>query len=322
MKFALYGLSKITEALTTLILVSILIFAALRYLPGGYFDILLGNEVDQSIRDALSAKYGLNQPIAFQFVKWLTTLFHGDFGISLATKKPVLDEFLRRAPVTIELALLSTFVAVLVGVPLGILSALGDGNPLIRAGSRIVGALGASLPEFVLGSILLVVASNWALGFPNGGYVSLWRDPATNLGAMALPALSISVFGIALVLRTTRDAVRHVVTNDYITWAVARGDRPVAIVLRHVLRNASIPIVTVIATLFGYLLGGAVIAEVMFSLPGVGLYTFNALGNRDYAVVQAGVFLSAAIFIAINMVADLIYAAIDPRLAGKMSDGA
>lgn len=322
MGISLYVARRVLEALVTLLGVSILIFIAIRLLPGSYAEMVLGNQVEPEARALLNAKYGLDKPGFVQFWAWLSAVLQGDFGNSVVTQKSVAAEFLRRAPATIELALLATILALLVGLPLGVVAGLGDASPFWRTSGRLIGAVGASLPEFVIGAILLTVASSWAMGFTERGFVGLFEDPARNLRAIALPAASLAVFGIALILRTTRDAVKRVTTEAYVTTAVARGDPPWLIVRRHVLRNAAIPVLTVSATYVGYLLGGAVIAEVLFSIPGVGLYVFNALENRDYAVVQAGVLMAAVVFVVINMLADIAYAAIDPRIGNRLEGAA
>jgi len=318
MRLTAYIARRWAEAMLTLLGVAVLIFLAIRLLPGGYAELVLGNQMEPEARDYLNQKYGLNKPIFEQFWAWISSVARGNLGVSLVTQRPIADEFLRRAPATLELALLATGMALLVGIPLGVLSGLGDTSPFWRMTGRIIGAVGASLPEFVLGTILLYLASSWSMGFTQRGFVSLFDDPITNLGAMALPAASLSVFGIALILRTTRDAVKRVTTEAYITTAVARGDPPSRIIRQHILRNASIPVLTVSSTFIGHLLGGAVVAEVLFSIPGVGLYVFNALGNRDYGVVQAGVMLAAVIFVAINTFADMAYAVLDPRIGGRV----
>ncbi|MEO4041097.1 ABC transporter permease [Hoeflea sp. CAU 1731] len=311
-----YLLPRIAIALVTTLGVSILVFLALRFIPGGYADILLGPFVTPEARAAIAQRYGLDQPIVFQFGRWLLSLLQGDFGVSMVTRKPVIDEFLRRAPVTLELATIALFVALALGVPLGIASGVAG---RARGGyARVVGAIGASVPDVVLGSALIFVFSAWSLWFRVGGYVPLSEDPIENLRVMLLPGLTLSVFGVALILRTTRDAVMQVMTEGHITTAVARGERPRDIIRLHVLRNAAIPVVTVVTTYFGFLLSGAVVVEVLFSIPGIGLYTFNGLLNRDYAIVQAGVLIAALVFISINMLSDILYAAIDPRVgAGK-----
>lgn len=312
MRLIAYLLPRIAAALITLLGVSILVFLSLRFIPGGYADILLGPFVTPEARAAIAERYGLDEPVALQFLHWLMSLFQGDFGVSMVTRKPVIDEFLRRAPVTIELAVIALVVALAIGLPLGVASGTAGRS---RGGfARLVGAVGASVPDVVLGSALIFVFSVWSLWFQVGGYVPFSEDPIGNLRVMLLPGLTLSVFGVALVLRTTRDAVMRVMTEGYITAAVARGERPRDIVRLHVLRNAAIPVVTVVTTYFGFLLSGAVVVEVLFSVPGIGLYTFNGLLNRDYAIVQAGVLLAAVVFIAINMLADVLYVVIDPRV--------
>lgn len=297
--------------------VSLLVFLSLRAIPGGYADILLGPFVTPAAREAISQRYGLDEPVVIQFLRWLAALLQADFGVSMVTRQPVLDEFLRRAPVTIELALIALGSALLLGLPLGALAGIGSTGRGGNVAGRLIGAIGSSIPDFVLGSVLIFVFSAWSLGLRVGGFVPFTQDPVENLRVMLLPGLTLSVFGMALILRTTRDVVLRIMTEGYITAAVARGERPLEIVRRHVPRNAAIPVVTVIGTYFGFLLGGAVIVEVLFSVPGIGLYTFNGLQNRDYAIVQAGVLLAAAVFIAINMLADIAYALIDPRIGSE-----
>ncbi|MEI4263960.1 ABC transporter permease [Roseovarius sp. D0-M9] len=314
MRLFLYLLPRLAAMIVTLLGVSILVFLSLRMIPGGYADILLGPFVTPAAREAISQQYGLDQPLAVQYLRWLAALLQGDFGVSMVTRQPVVDEFIRRAPVTLELALIALGLALSVGLPLGVWSGIRQGGRRGVDMARLVGALGASVPDFVLGSVLIFVFSVWSLWFRVGGYVSFGEDPVGNMQTMLLPALTLSLFGIALVLRTTRDAVLRVMTEGYITAAVARGERPRDIVRLHILRNAAIPVVTVVTTYFGFLLGGAVVVEVLFSVPGFGHYIFNGLLNRDYAIVQAGVLLAAVAFVAINMLADFLYAVIDPRV--------
>lgn len=317
MLLAGYIAKRSAEALLTLLGVGILIFIAIRLLPGGYAELVLGNQIEPEAKAYLEQKYGGNKPVLEQFVAWAFALAQGNLGLSVVTQRPIADEFLRRAPATIELALLSAALAIAVGIPLGILSGLGDASRAWRTAGRLIGAFGASMPEFVLGTILLAFASSWSMGFTQVGFVGPFEDLEVNLRAMALPAASLSVFGIALILRTTRDSVKRVTTDAHITTAVARGEPRAGIVRHHVLRNASIPVVTVTSTFVGYLLGGAVVAEVLFSIPGVGLYVYNALLNRDYGVVQAGVLLAACVFVLVNMLADIAYALLDPRIGAR-----
>ena len=310
-----FVLARLLVSAATLLGVSMLVFAAMRGLPGGFEEVLLGPIASPETRAQVAAEFGLDRPVPEQYFSWLRSALGGNLGISMATKGSVAAEMWRRAPATLELALLATAAALLLGVPLGLLSGLHTGG--FRFFGRLVGAFGASVPEVVLGTVLVFVFSKWSLALTVGGYVPFGQDPATNLRAVALPALSLATFGVALILRTTRDSVQRVLTEGHIVTAVAQGQPRWQIVRHHVLRNASIPVLTVSASYIGYLLGGAVIAEVLFSVPGVGLYVYNALGNRDYAVVQAGVLLAATVFVVINTLADLAYAVLDPRIGTK-----
>lgn len=314
MRILLYFLPRVLAAVFTMLGVSILVFISLRLIPGGYADILLGPFVTAEAREMISQRYGLDQPIVVQYLRWISALLTGDFGVSMVTQQPVINEFIRRAPVTLELAFISLGMALLVGLPLGVASGIRRGGRKGIDAARVVGAIGASVPDFVVGSTLIFIFSVWNLWFRVGGYEPFFEDPVGNLRTMLLPGLTLALFGVALVLRTTRDAVLRVMTEGYITAAVARGETPGAIVRLHILRNAAIPVVTVVTTYFGFLLGGAVVVEVLFSIPGFGLFTFNGLLNRDYAIVQSGVLLAAAVFVAINTTADFLYAVIDPRV--------
>jgi peptide/nickel transport system permease protein len=315
MRLLRYLVPRLVVALVTLLGVSVLVFLSLRLVPGSYADIVLGPFATPEARAAIAARYGLDQPAPEQYLRWLGALAEGDFGISMVTQKSVIAEILRRAPTTLQLASMALAMALAVGFPLGVAAGAGRGATGLRgAAGRLVGALGASVPDFVLGSVFIFVFSVWSLGLKVGGYVPFAEDPVMNLRTMVLPSVTLGTFGVALVLRTTRDAVLRVMTEGHITAAVARGETPWRIVRAHVLRNAAIPVVTVAATYFGYLLGGAVIVEVLFSIPGVGFYIYSGLENRDYAIVQAGVLIAATLFIAINMLADVAYAALDPRI--------
>ncbi len=310
-----YLVSRLVIAFATLVGASIVIFIAMRLVPGGFEQVVLGPLATPESREFIIEKYALDKPVIEQYILWFTSVIQGDFGVSMVTQGSVSQELLRRAPVTIQIALVSLLIALFVGIPLGIMSGLATGKKWIRNSSRVIGALGASVPDFVLGSVFLYVFTAWPLVLTIGGYVPFFSDPVSNLKAMVLPSITLSVFGIALVLRTTRDAVKTVMTEGHITFAVACGEKPFSIVTHHVLRNAAIPVVTVTGNYLGFLLGGAIIVEVLFSIPGIGLYTYAGLMNRDYAIVQAGALLATAVYVIINMLADMVYVVIDPRLA-------
>ena len=317
MRIVLYTLATLASGAATMLGAAVLVFVALRFIPGGYADMLLGPFATPAARAAIEQRFGLDRPAPAQFLHWLWALLHGDFGVSLVTGQPVIDEFWRRAPVTLELAALALGFALLVGLPLGVAAGVAAPGSKRTTLARLIGALGVSIPDFVLGSALIFVFSVWPLGLKVGGFVPFTQDPILNLKTMILPAATLGLFGAGLILRTTRDAVLRVMTEPYVAAAVARGETPARIVRLHVLRNAAIPVATVVTTYFGFLLGGAVVVEVLFSIPGVGLYAYNGLGNRDFAIVQTGVLLAACVFVTINMAADLLYVVIDPRLAAR-----
>src|SRR6185312_13259088 len=251
-------------------------FSALHLVPGSYADILAGPTASQATRERISESYGLDQPLPVQYLKWLGHAVTGDLGASLGTGESVSDQIARRLPVTAELALLSLLISLVIGLPLALFAGVSR-RRATRESSRLVGALAISTPEFVLGSVLVYVFSRYTLGLTVGGYVPFVDDPQANLRSMLLPAITLSAFGVALIVRTGRDAVGTVLSSPHITAATARGESTGHIVRHHVLRNASIPLVTVMATYAGYLMGGAVIVESLFTLPGLGQAVLNGV---------------------------------------------
>ena len=319
MRLLAHVAARVGMALLTMFGVSLIVFIAMRLLPGGFEMIILGPIQTEEARALITQRFGLDRSLPEQFLAWLGAVLGGDFGISMITQTSIADEILRRSEATVQLAAMAVVTALGVGLPLGVAAGLADSSRSVRTGGRLAGALGASTPDFVLGVALVYVFSVWSLGLTVGGYVPFFEDPFANLRAMLLPASTLSVFGIALILRTTRESVLTVMTEGYITSAVARGDPPAAIVRRHVLRNASLPVLTVATMYLSLLLGGAVIVEILFTVPGVGLYTWNALLNRDYGVTQSAVLLFSGVIVACNMLVDIAYALLDPRIRGRRS---
>ncbi|MEV0614214.1 ABC transporter permease [Nonomuraea sp. NPDC050404] len=314
MRLLMWWSGRALSSAATLLGVSVLIFAAVRLMPGGFAETVLGPFATPEQKAELAARYGLDQPVFMQYGHWLGAVAGGDFGVSMISRQPVGAELLARLPVTAELTVLAVAASVLLGVPLGVLTAVrarpGGGG----AAGRLLSGLGVSVPEFVLGSLVVFLFSRYALGLQVGTWVPIGRDPAANLATMILPAAVLSVFSISVTARTTRDAVMTVLVEPYVTAAVGRGESPWFIVRHHILRNAATPVVTLIGTTTAYLLGGALIVEHVFNLPGIGSYIVQAVGRRDYAVVQAGVLLAAGVFIVMNVLIDLLVGSIDPRL--------
>jgi peptide/nickel transport system permease protein len=315
MRLLLWLPGRLLSALLVLIGVSILIFAAVRSLPGGYADVILGSLSSPEAREALAAQYGLDRSIPEQYLLWLGSSLRGDLGVSLVSQTPVVDELISRLPYTLGLAAGAIVLTALIGIPLGVFT----GTRATSGGSSVVGRLissiGISVPEFVLASVVVFLFSRFALGLRVGGAVSPADDLAASVPTLILPAAVLAVFCIASTARTTRDAVLGVLVEPHIGAAVARGESPAFIIRHHLLRNASIPIVTLVATLTAYLLGGAVIVESVFDVPGVGSYLVQALDRRDYAVIQSGVLLATVVFVTMSLVVDIVTSLIDPRVS-------
>jgi peptide/nickel transport system permease protein len=310
---ARYFAGRLLVAISTLLVVSVLVFGAIHLVPGSYSQVVLGPYSTAQERAKVTRQFGLNRPIPLQYFYWVRGLFHGDLGFSTGTQSPVSTLLQRRIPVTLELGALALLFATVVGVPLALAAGLASSRAG-RGASRLGGAAAISTPDFVIGSVLVYLFSRYHLGLRVGEYVPLVDDPVSNLEAMLLPALTLSVFGIAVIVRTGRDAVGQVLSEPYVAAARARGETTLHLVRHHVLRNASIPVLTVMAIYTGYLMGGAVIVENLFSLPGLGQAAVIAINGRDYAVIESVVLVAAAAFITINMLADVAYGLIDPRV--------
>jgi peptide/nickel transport system permease protein len=262
----------------------------------------------------MRAYFGLDQPLYAQYFTWIGSLLHGDAGFSIRSGLPVTAEVAARLPVTIELALAAAVVALVVGTPLGLLSSVRPNSPLDLL-SRVFGLIGLALPNFWLGTLTILLFARYLHWMPNtGGYVDFVADPAANLRFLIFPALTLGVGMAAVVMRTTRSAMLDVLGADYIRTAHAKGVTPSGVVEHHALKNALIVVVTILGIQVGYLLGGAVVVEEVFSLPGIGRMLLNAINQRDYALVQGGVLVIATLFVAANTLVDVLYGFLDPRI--------
>lgn len=308
---------RLGGALLTLFGVAVLVFFVLRVIPGDAITASLGTAsglLSEGARRSLESYYGLDQPLPEQFASWLGNVLTGNLGVSIRSGEPVGAMTLRALPVTLELALLATIIGSLAGVALGVLAASRP-RAARDSASQTVGLLGLALPSFVLGTALVTILSSSLHYFPNAaGYVTPLQDPWLNLQQMIFPALVLA-FGLAApIMRTTRSAVLEVSRQDFVRTARGKGVAPRRVMVRHILHNSLIPVVTMIGIQFGYLLGGAVIVERIFALPGLGQQVLNGISQRDYAVVQSTVLVIAACFVAVNLLVDVLYARIDPRV--------
>ena len=310
-----YVVRRIGLSLVVLFGVSILIFTIVRLLPGDVIDIMIGTEGAMSAgqQRAVREQYGLNDSWPVQYVRWLGGVIQGNLGKSFRTNQEVLPLIAARLPTTVELALLSVALSTAIAIPLGVISALSR-NGWTDFSARLLGLVGLSVPNFWLATILILVASFQFRWSPALIYVPPTQDPLANLQQMLLPTISLAVFLTAIVMRMTRSTVLEVLGEDYVRTAYAKGLREKVVIVRHVLRNALIPVVTIIGLQAGTLLGGVVVIEQLFGLPGLGWTLLNAIYQRDYPVVQGTVLFFALVFALINLLVDLTYAQLDPRI--------
>jgi peptide/nickel transport system permease protein len=310
---ARYTLKRLLSAIPLLLAVSVVAFALVRLVPGDPITALLGPGNNPEQAAALRQKYALDRSLPVQYLAWLGRAVRGDFGESFFTGQPVLRAIVERLPVTLELAGIALLFAVLVGIPLGIASAVRP-NRAIDHVSRVLGLIGLSVPGFWLGSILILFLSLKLGLLPSGRFIPIWESPWENFRRMLMPGLALGAAVAAVVMRTARSAMLEALTGDYVRTARAKGLAPRRVILRHALRNALVPIVTVLGLQAGYLLGGSIVIEQVFSLPGVGRLALQAIGSRDYALLQGTVLFVALAFILINVLVDLLYARLDPRI--------
>ena len=306
-------LRRIMVAIPTLFLVMVFVFILQRLLPGDPLLVMAGEERDPAVLEDLRKLYGFDQPLPMQFLIWMREVFSGNFGVSLRTSIPVTELIAQTLPVTIQLAVASIIIALLIGIPMGILAAVRKGTTVDYVASA-VSLSGLSIPNFWLGIILILVVSVQLRWLPASGFVSVFDDPVEALRVTIMPAFVLGSGLAAALMRHTRSAMLEVLRLDYIRTARAKGLLPHTVILRHALRNALVPIVTLSTLLFGQLLAGAVLTEQVFTIPGFGKLIVDAVFNRDYGVVQGVVLCTAVAFIAMNLVADVLYILINPRL--------
>src|SRR5215213_5448590 len=310
-----YLVKRILLAIVTTFGVATIVFISMRLVPGGFAQALLGANAARSpeVVEAIEERFGLDEPVTVQYWYWLRNAAQGDFGLSLRMNTPVSDEIVRRLKVTLELTGLATLMSVALGIPAGVFAALRR-NSLGDVATRFIALAGLSVPDFVLGTLLIYAVARWHLGLPVSGYVSFSEDPIKHFKGMLLPTITLGIITTSIVTRVTRSSVIEVLNEPYVVTARAKGLHPRIVAQRHVLRAALIPTVTIVGINTGYLLGGAVIVEELFSLPGLGRYALTGILNRDYPVAQGAVIVGALMFIAANLIADLTYAFLDPRI--------
>jgi peptide/nickel transport system permease protein len=304
---------RLLIAVPTVILISMFVFALQKLLPGDPVLVMAGEERNPEVLAYLREKYRLNDPILYQYAYWMADVVRGDLGISLRTRQPVLALIGEKLPVTFQLAVMALAFAVVIGIPMGILSAVRKGTWLDWV-ANVTALSGLSIPNFWLGIMLILLVSVNLGWLPASGYRSFTEDPAQSIRTMLMPAFVLGSGLAATLMRHTRSAMLGVLKQDYVRTAKAKGLLPRIVILKHALRNALIPIVTVSALIFGELLAGAVLTEQIFTIPGFGKLVVDAVFTRDYAVVQGVVLVTGVFFILMNIAADAAYRLLNPRM--------
>jgi peptide/nickel transport system permease protein len=292
---------------------SIFVFLMIRLVPGDPVRTMLGLHATPEGVAAIREQLGLDRPLPDQYLSWLGSALHGDLGQDLFSHVPLTQLLGESLPATLELTALSLLFAIGLGIPLGVIAAVGPRWAVILTDLLTVG--GVSIPSFWLGLMLVLIFTGVLHLLPPAGYVPITTDPVENLRYMILPVLALGTAELVYILRTTRATMLEVLDRPYITFLRAKGVGERRIVFVHALRNAAVPIVTVIGIQFGALLGGAIVIETLFAIPGVGQLVVNSINQRNYPLVQGGVLVIAMIFIFVNLATDLLYSVLDPRIS-------
>jgi len=297
----------------TLLLISLIVFTGVRMIPGDPARVLAGTDADAAGLEEIREKYGLNAPLPLQYVRWLGLAVRGDLGESIRTRSPVAGTVAIKLPITVELTCLSLLVALAIAIPAGVVAAVRR-NTVWDVLASGVSLCGVSVPNFWLGIMLILLVSVRFGWLPASGFVPLGEDPIGNLKRMLMPALVLGTGLAAVLMRQTRNAMIEVLSADYVRTARAKGLAQMAVVVRHALRNGLIPVVTILGLQMGALMGGAVVTEQIFVLPGFGRLIVEAVFTRDYPVVQGVVLITASSYVLINLLVDVSYTVLNPRI--------
>ncbi|MCD8510556.1 MAG: ABC transporter permease [Bacillus sp. (in: Bacteria)] len=294
--------------------VSILVFIVMNIIPGDIARIILGTEATPELVEQLRKDFGLDLPLHVQYWNWLSGVFVGDFGNSLRTGAPILPDILKRFTLTIQLTFMAAIVSWLIAIPMGILAAI-KRNTKGDLGIRFLSLIGVSIPNFALATLLILVLSLYFNYYPPVGYVGLLEDPRKNLEILLIPSIVLGTSMAGALMRMTRSSVLEVLGQDFIRTAQAKGIPRKIVLFKHALRNALIPVLTIIGMQIGFLLGGTIIVEQIFSLPGLGQMVLTGINQRDFPVVQGCILFIATIFVTVNLFVDILYSYLDPRIS-------
>ncbi|MDO5620342.1 MAG: ABC transporter permease [Paracoccus sp. (in: a-proteobacteria)] len=312
-----YILNRLLVAIPTLFLVTVFVFLLTKLLPGDPLLVLAGEDRDPETIAFLREQYRMNDPLIFQYGYWLFDVLRGDLGTSLRTGLPVTELIAQKLPVTIQLAVMSMFFALIVGIPMGVISAVRKGT-VVDYAANIFALSGLSVPNFWLGIMMILLFAVNLGWLPASGYVQPWVDFKRSFLTMLMPSVVLGTAIAGTLMRHTRSAMLGVLQADYVRTARAKGLREGVVVRKHAFRNALLPVVTLTALLFGELLAGAVLTEQIFTIPGFGKMVVDAVFTRDYAVVQGVVLVTATMFILVNLLADVLYVVLNPRMRANL----
>jgi peptide/nickel transport system permease protein len=307
-------------SLVTLVLISLIVFAGVRAIPGDPARVLAGAEADAAGLEEIREKYGLNDPLAVQYFRWVGHAVRGDLGVSIRTRQSVASTVATKLPITLQLASLSILVALAIAIPAGVLAAVKRNTAwdVLMSGISLGGV---SIPNFWLGIMLILLVSVRLGWLPASGYVPPWQDPLDNLRRMLMPALVLGIGLAAVLMRQTRNAMIEVLSADYIRTARAKGLAQPAVIVRHALRNSLVPVVTILGLQMGALMSGAVVTEQIFVVPGFGRLVVESVFTRDYPLVQGVVLITASSYVLINLLVDVSYSVLNPRIRIRGADG-
>jgi len=308
-----YLAKRLVVAIPSLLIASLIVFTLPRLIPGDVVAMMLEEKAYAKDLEELRAKLGLNRPIYVQYFEWVGRAVRGDLGESLWTRQPVLQEIGHRLPITLELALLSLAVALIIAIPVGVISAARQ-DTMQDYTARSVAILGLSVPGFWLATLVIVLPAIWWGWRPLTGYVEISKDPAGHLVQMMLPAVILGIAFAAALMRLTRGMLLEVLRQDYVRTAWSKGLRERVIILKHGLRNAIIPVITYLGTQLPQVIGGTVVIETIFGLPGMSRFLFDAINQRDYPVIQGINLVVVSFVVLINLAIDALYAVLDPRI--------
>ena len=308
-----YILRRLLMLIPVLLGISLSVFLIMQLVPGDVVSGILGIEQTPELRVMWEKKLGLDQPVHMQYLNWMGNVLRGNFGESFRTGAPVFPEIISRFQITAELAVLASFTALFIALPLGIISALKRNQPIDK-GVRVAALMGVSVPSFASATLLILFLSKAFGYFTPVKYVSFLQSPGTNLEIMLLPAFILGASMAGSLMRMTRSSILEVMRQDFIKAVRAKGATERITIFRHALKNGSIPIITLVGMQMGSLLGGTVVIEQIFSIPGLGQYVLTGISQRDYPVVQGGVLFIAFVYVIINLLVDILYTYVDPRI--------